>query len=529
MPASRAGRWALAFLALAAAYECFECARWSNTTFFVDKDLQVVAAQSLLAGRGLTLPFADPLDLSKSLDAPMAIWPPGYSLLMAPLLAVFEDPIQAAGALEMLTAIVFFAVAWQLLRRFPIDDPVRLAICAWWAAVGSPLSKMGPSDMLSFTFFTAALVYGVRIVNKSWRANIGAAVLLSLAAMTRFAYWPLLPTVFVGLLWLIRQGRAELRKQALVHLATLAVAGGGMALYQTLATKHATYLTATYGAADIGFFPEQLARVIPFPAAALGLFEPYRNLHDGHLLPGPIEGLGAAALWLASAALIWLVLRQGITLMKRGPGRLLFVSGLFAGLTTVAMLLFLTVRYREWTQLPFVDGWVHAQELRYYAPAAWAILLALGFWITKAWPRWTKRRRWAAMGLVVLVGLGPFAIRARRVVVELRPSHVNSYEARWKPDWLAIRQTVRSLTKIGDVVVYVDADAQRRRFGALSGARMADPELLDASLSASKPVTLLAALPTGNAEFDQAVTKRGARAGKLREAQLWLVSLEPGS
>ena len=532
MPASRAGRWAFVFLALAAAYECFECARWSNTTFYVDKDLQVVAAQSLLAGRGLTLPLADPRDLSKSLDTPLAGWPPGYALLMAPALATLVDPIEAATALEILTVIGFFAVAWLLLKQFPIEDRVRLALCAWWAAVGSPLSKMGPSDMLSLTFFSAALVCGARILDpraNSWLANLTAAVLLALAAMTRFAYWPLLPTVLAGLMWLIWQGRSELKKHALIHLMALTVAGGGIALYQALETNHSTYLTAAYSVDDVGFFPEQLTRVIPFPAGVLGLFEPYRNLRDGHLLPPPVEGIGAAALWLASAALVWLMVRQAAGLRKPGSDGLLFVSGSFAGVTTLAMLLFLTVRYRVWTQLPFVDGWVHAQELRYYAPAAWVILLSLGTWLTKSWPGWSRQRRRAVVGLALAVGLGPFAIRARRVAVELRPTHVNSYQARWKSDWFTVRETVGSVKELGDAVVYADADAQRRRFAALSGATMADPAELDASLGASQPVTLLAALPTGNLEFDRAVTKKGAKARELADAELWLVSLQPGS
>ena len=54
---------------------------------------------------------------------------------------------------------------------------------------------------------------------------------------------------------------------------------------------------------------------------------------------------------------------------------------------------------------------------------------------------------------------------------------------------------------------------------------MADPKELTASLSAREPVTLLAALPTGNRELDQAVTAKGARAGELSGAELWLVSL----
>jgi len=528
MPASRAGRWALVFLALAAAYECFECARWSNTTFYIDKDLQIIAAQSLVDGRGLTLPHADPVDLSRSLETPMAIWPPGYSLLIAPLLAALEDPVQAAAALEIVMAIAFYAVAWMLLRRFPIDDRIRLAICAVWAVIGSPLSKMGPSDMLAFTLFTGALVCGARSADtrgKPWLANICAAVLLSLAAMTRFAYWPLLPTVLVGLIWLIWQGRSELKKQAWVHLATLVVAGGSIALYQSLATRHTTYLTTIYAPEDVGFFPEQLWRVIPFPVAMLGLFEPYRNLRDGLLLSPAIDGLAVAALWLASAALIWLVLRQATALFKSGSVSLLFASGSFAGLTTVAMLLFLTVRYRMLTTLPFVDGWVHAQELRYYAPTAWVILLALGLWMTKVSSTWSARRLRGAIGVALLVGLGPFAIRARRIVVELRPGVPNSYETRWRADWLVVRERVRSLTELGDKVVYMDPDAQRRRFAGLSGAMMADPKELTSGLTAIEPVTLLAALPTGDAELDRVVMARGARAGQLGDAELWLVSL----
>src|SRR5579862_3113199 len=76
-----------------------------------DMHRQIVAAQNLNAGRGYSTTEVIPTDLAQTADVPLVFWPPGYSFLLAPVLAITNDISWSVILLDWV-AIAIFVVAW---------------------------------------------------------------------------------------------------------------------------------------------------------------------------------------------------------------------------------------------------------------------------------------------------------------------------------------------------------------------------------------------------------------------------------
>jgi hypothetical protein len=76
-------------------------------------------------------------------------------------------------------------------------------------------------------------------------------------------------------------------------------------------------------------------------------------------------------------------------------------------------------------------------------------------------------------GLAALLGLAPFAIRARRLILASNSTIVNVHRERFEPIWTQLGAQIGQFH--GNRVVYIDPDPQHRRMAGLHGAVMADP------------------------------------------------------
>ena len=86
-----------------------------------DKSYQILAAQNFLAGNGFTLHEVLVDDLSQSAYVPLIKWPPGYSLLLTPFLALCKNNVVLATLLlDAITCISFIIFTRKLLLRFSL-------------------------------------------------------------------------------------------------------------------------------------------------------------------------------------------------------------------------------------------------------------------------------------------------------------------------------------------------------------------------------------------------------------------------
>src|SRR5581483_10021852 len=89
--------------------------------FDTDKLYQAVAAKNLVEGYGITINQVHASDLSKEYYEPMIGWPPGYTLIIAPVYKITNNLVLSCIIVDILAILFFFIIFSALLiaLRFP--------------------------------------------------------------------------------------------------------------------------------------------------------------------------------------------------------------------------------------------------------------------------------------------------------------------------------------------------------------------------------------------------------------------------
>ena len=163
-----------------------------------DKSYQILAAQNFLAGNGFTLHEVLVDDLSQSAYVPLIKWPPGYSLLLTPFLALCKNNVVLATLLlDAITCISFIIFTRKLLLRFSL--PIWL-VNIYTLISGFFLYSFclaSSTDFLTLTIFIIAIYYSLKL---SAAENLKPGLLLLIAVLlffTGFIRYLYLPVAFV--------------------------------------------------------------------------------------------------------------------------------------------------------------------------------------------------------------------------------------------------------------------------------------------------------------------------------------------
>jgi hypothetical protein len=178
---------------------------------FDDDASYVLTARALVAGQGLTGHVASGVGVT-------AVYPPGYSALLAPLVWLWPHTFVPLRLLSTVCYAALFPLTWAYLGRRRIGERTRTAVLVV-LALGPPLATYG-SMVMAETPFLVLLVALLLLVDR-WEAQAriltraGLGVVLAAAALV----W--CKEAGIGLvaglvLWLLLRGAAARRKAALV-------------------------------------------------------------------------------------------------------------------------------------------------------------------------------------------------------------------------------------------------------------------------------------------------------------------------
>lgn len=375
----------LLLLMLAIAHQAFDQAAFPG--FGLDKCQQIAAGRSLWEGKGLAVWRFDPRSpRSPHLSANRG-WPPGYSFAVGPWLVARWGPARAALVVDWLSTVVFFVSWFALLETTgkAIDWRARAGFWFYWAFVFPPLGILTSSDVLAVALFSLGLFCGARALTKSGSRDrrlvwsVASGIFLGTSATVRFAYWPLVAVgpiaqALVG----IRRDRTWVR-DAFATAGTSAIIVAGTALFQKLESGATTYLHDLHQADSRGWFWSQLREFSPFPAGGIGLDVALDRAGEWLRLPSWVAEI---ATWSICGLMLFVAWRASRSAFSRG-----FLSRsqseespIWAYLTIafwstafliVGILGYFTVRFRA------INGWVYAEELRYYSPLFGFLSLSL--------------------------------------------------------------------------------------------------------------------------------------------------------
>lgn len=370
-----------------------------------DKMLLVLQGKSFLAGNG----FSIPQYFTNNLDNPVydntLFWPPGYSVLIAPFIKIFNGNIYwATTSLDILVCVGLILILRKICRQIGftkagINIMTLVAGCFEYPFTHESL----PTDSVSLLF----LLLGISgllslLIKKEFTALqiLAAGFFLFLPAAFRYSYPPVSLGIpfFILVFALVRKDGVLVKKTSRLFLATAVFT---LILYAFIKfyTGSAGYILET----ERGFFPENLIRWTPFiPASFINLSFLSSQVirHTG--VPAEtlfvfLEVINSIIFFsmILYLAKCWFVNKEFNTL---NPFRWFVITGTITSLLIMASLAYVSLTHKE--QPRFAGSWNYIYESRYFAFVFCFIQILFLWWVFQTKRLWYKK----AASVVVFAG-----------------------------------------------------------------------------------------------------------------------------
>ena len=501
--------------------------RYFYRSFYLDTQVQLIAAANEQAGHGFASLIPQPSNLAHWQERSERIFQPGYGRLVGKLHSwAGQDWIRASWGVDLLALALCLLSLHGLAVRLGVSRHPWYGF--WLLLLGlspAPLHVLPQTDLLSLGFFLLA-GWALTAPDRPLVMTLLAGLALGAAVYFRGAYLgfiPLLPAI-----WVLRAWFGQRRS-----LWGVALLAGGLALAIGLAYRAWQLPSGSYLApAAPGWYPEHLLHVDAFPFKAFFYFG-LPHLLALKQLWSPAAGLLQGVAALGSVAITGgLLVAIGPAL--RQPGARLQPWGLFAQflgftwLLNLGMLAWLSLRWapETWNWTGF---WTYLMETRYFAPAQTTLLVATAFLAIRGTQPWLRQGARILLMAALLSGGGYSLWLKYRVHVagDLRGTFPVSAEMTWL-DLVAAAKSQHP----APLVVSHPLDL---RIGDLAGAATLpfDSLLVLPQLRASAAVGLMVVQPAAGeapAGWDRFWTQHGqaARMHATWEGQaVWYWEIEP--
>ena len=358
-----------------------------------DKVYLALQSKNLLAGKGLSITkyFADAPGMAVYDFTPM--WPPGYPILLAPFLKVFNyDVYWATTALDLISciAIIFLVRKIALTIQFPIaavNIATLVAGCFEYAFIYQSL----PTDPPSFAIFLGGLLLLLKVAQKediNYKTLIIASLLLFLPCTFRYSYPPLGIAAFSGIAFIgWYSGKKMLLRKGLIGLSCLSLLLTVFFVSLKLSTGKAGYIVET----GRGFFPENFLDWAPIgPGAFINTFFTTSQLirFTGISVEQAMNLLEiVSAIMLGGFVILLFYLFFNKKFFKSiDPFKLFLLLGFFISAATCISLGYLSVTYKQ------QPGWGnYLGEPRYFMFVTLYLQLIFIGWVC-IYREWKKNR-----------------------------------------------------------------------------------------------------------------------------------------
>ena len=351
-----------------------------------DKMFIVLQSKNFLDGKGLAIPeyFTSNPQVPVYDYTPM--WPPGYPLLLAPFLKIFNyDVYGATTALDIIACILLIFVVRKLCRQigFPtiaVNLMTLVAGCFEYMFMND--SK--PTDNVPIVL----LLYGISLVIKlvseqrfSLVSVFIAAFILFLPNVFRYSYPPLsiaaaVSVFFIGLI----KKESLLKKKGAWLSAFVLVMIAAFLLAMKFTTGYAGYAVPTAR----GYFPENLVHwypVVPASFINVAFLASQTRIVAGVSLETTLrilEIINVVTVFSLVLLFVYLLFSKKF-LATLTPLKWFLVIGFFTTAATFVSLGYLSFTYEVQTWKDFI--WSYVYDHRYFAFTFIFLQFALLGWI----------------------------------------------------------------------------------------------------------------------------------------------------
>jgi len=337
-----------------------------------DKMFLVMQSKSFLEGKGFGVPgyFTSNLEVPVYDYTPM--WPPGYPLLLAPFLKIFNyDVYWSTTMFDIVACIALIFVVRKICKQ--LDFPVA-AINIITLVVGcfeyTFINDSKPTDNVPIVLFLLGISLVIKLVSTD-RFSYGqiaiTALVLFLPNVFRYSYPPLSIAVTVSILLVgFLKKESLLRKKGawLFSITLLLIAA--FFVVMKLTTGYAGYAVPTAR----GYFPENLVHWFPIvPASFMNVAFLTSQSNKVAGLPFEttmkwLEVINVIVIFSLIAVFLYLFFNKKF-LATLTPFKWFFITGFFASSATFASLGYLSFTYemQRWMS----NIWSYVYDHRYYA------------------------------------------------------------------------------------------------------------------------------------------------------------------
>lgn len=351
-----------------------------------DKMFLVMQSKSLLNGKGLGVPeyFTDNPDLTVYDYTPM--WPPGYPIVLAPFLELFNfDIYLATTTLDIVACIALIFVIRQLCFRlnFPViavNLMTLIAGCFEYTFIND--SK--PTDNIPIVIFIAAISLLIKILQTdrfSWLSIMLVAFLLFLPNFFRYSYPPLsvavpISVIFIGFL----KNETLIKKKGAWLLVLTSVMIAGFLLIMKATTGYAGYAVPSAR----GFFPENIVHWFPIvPGSFINIAFLTSQTH--HIAGLSLEKTMNYLEIINTIVILSLIVLFPILFFNKrflaevSPFKLFLIIGFFTSAATFVSLGYLSLTYalQRWGD----NIWSYVYDHRYYVFVVLFLQIAFIGWV----------------------------------------------------------------------------------------------------------------------------------------------------
>ncbi|HEU4861467.1 MAG TPA: hypothetical protein VFT15_16595 [Chitinophagaceae bacterium] len=350
-----------------------------------DKMFLVMQSKSLLDGKGLGIPeyFTTNPDIPVYDYTPM--WPPGYPVLLAPFLKIFNyDIYWATTMLDIIACIGLIFIIRKIFMQLGFSIiAVNLMTLVAGCFEYSFINDSKPTDNVPIVIFLLGISLIIKVVSSdrfSFAAVLITAFVLFLPSLFRYSYPPLsIAVTFSVLLTGFLKKENLLKKKGAWLFASNVLLTALFFLAMKSVTGYAGYAVPTAR----GYFPENLAHWYPVvPSSFMNfIFLTSQALHVAGLSVETVmkilEVINVVAVF--SLTIVFLLLffsRKFLAVLT--PFKWFIITGFFASAATFVSLGYLSFTYEAQTWVP---SWSYVGDHRYYAfPVVFIQMTFLG-WI----------------------------------------------------------------------------------------------------------------------------------------------------
>jgi hypothetical protein len=335
-----------------------------------DKLVQLHAAENLLAGHGISISHVSPGDLSTEEFTPLVGWPPGYSVVLAPLLWIFNNDYKTAALVfDIACVFPFFFYLIRIVNFLNLQKWLKHLFILFAGFFFYPVNSSTSTDFISFICVLAGFYYLLLFMKsnkKSLRLVFLISLFLFLAGFFRYSYIPVAFCIpmLLGIAGLINKKWQWVKGCCQVGIVL------GLMIFSLLIFQHYYTGSATYiNTRETGFFPENFLKMYPVVPASFFDVEFFLLLFTKYLAANYFAA-GNTMGYLGYILFVFLLV-YGIRSFWKNKLRLqndvdyFTYFGFGISLSICALLFYLSLRNSA-NMSPGYAPWTYLQEFRYF-------------------------------------------------------------------------------------------------------------------------------------------------------------------